>query len=73
MKVNVYMAIMSHLSDVQHFIDDSTKSGDMARQRINLAKMILTKYEDDITQYVDTNELDELWNVCQDKFGKPKC
>ena len=44
----------------------------MARQRINLAKMILTKYEDDITQYVDTNELDELWKVCQDKFGKPK-
>lgn len=67
------MAIMSHLSDAQHFIDDSTKSGDMARQHINLAKMILTKYEDDITQYVDTNELDELWNVCQDKFGKPKC
>ena len=73
MKVNVYMAIMSHLSDVQHFIDDSTKSGDMARQRINLAKMILSEYQDDITQYVDTNELDELWNVCQDKFGKPKC
>ena len=64
---------MSHLSDAQHFIDDSTESGDMARQRINLAKMILSEYQDDITQYVDTNELDELWNVCQDKFGKPKC
>lgn len=67
------MAIMSHLSDAQHFIDDSTESGDMARQRINLAKMILSEYQDDITQYVDTNELDELWNVCQDKFGKSKC
>ena len=73
MKVNVYMAIMSHLSDAQHFIDDSTKSGDMARQRINLVKMILSEYQDDITQYVDTNELDELWKVCQDKFGKSKC
>ena len=73
MKINVYMAIMSHLSDTQHFIDDSTESGDMARQRINLAKMILSEYQDDITQYVDTNELDELWKVCQDKFGKPKC
>ena len=73
MKVNVCIAIMSHLSDAQHFIDDSTKSGDMARQRINLVKMILSEYQDDITQYVDTNELDELWKVCQDKFGKPKC
>ena len=73
MKINVYMAIMSHLSDAKHFIDDSTESGDMARQRINLAKMILSEYQDDITQYVDTNELDELWKVCQDKFGKPKC
>lgn len=70
MKVNVYMAIMSHLSDAQHFIDDSTKSGDNARQRINFAKMILSKYQDDVNQDVDSCELDELWNVCQDKFGK---
>lgn len=67
------MAIMSHLSDAQHFIDGSIESGDMARQRINLAKMILSEYQDDITQYVDTNELDELWKVCQDKFGKSEC
>lgn len=70
MKVNVYMAIKSHLSDAQHLIDDSTKSGDMARQQINLAKMILSKYQDDVNQEVDSCELDELWNVCQDKFGK---
>ena len=73
MKINVYMAIMSHLSDAQHFIDDSTKSGDIARQQINLAKMILYKYQNDVNQDVDSSELDELWKVCQDKFGKAKC
>lgn len=41
MKVNVYMAIMSHLSDAQYFIDVSTKSGNMARQLINLANKAL--------------------------------
>ena len=73
MKVNVYMAIMSHLSDAQYFINASTKSGEIARQQINFAKMMLSKYEDDIKQYVEESELDELWNVCQDKFGKKKC
>ena len=43
MKVNVYMAIMSHLSDAQYFIDDSIKSGDMARQLINLANKSVKK------------------------------
>ena len=67
MKINVYMAIMSHLSDAQYFINASTKSGDIARKQIKFAKMMLSKYKDDIKQEVEKNELDELWNVCQDK------
>ena len=69
MKSKAYMAIMSHLSDAQQFIDSSTKEGDTARQYINLAKMILRKYKDDIKQEVEWSELDKLWVECKERFG----
>ena len=53
MKINVYMAIMRHLSDAQYFINASTKSGDIARKQIKFAKMMLSKYKDDIKQEVE--------------------
>ena len=69
MKSKAYMAIMSHLSDAQQLIDSSTKEGDAARQYINLAKMILRKYKDDIKQEVEWSELDKLWVECKERFG----
>ena len=69
MKSKAYMAIMSHLSDAQQLIDSSTKEGDTARQYINLAKMILRKYKDDIKQEVEWSELDKLWVECKERFG----
>ena len=69
MKSKAYMAIMSHLSDAQQLIDSSTKEGDTARQHINLAKMILSKYKDDIKQEVEWSELDKLWIECKERFG----
>ena len=69
MKSKAYMAIMSHLSDAQQLIDSSTKEGDTARQYINLAKMILCKYKDDIKQEVEWSELDKLWIECKERFG----
>ena len=72
MKSKAYMAIMSHLSDAQQLIDSSTKEGDTARQYINLAKMILCKYKDDIKQEVEWSELDNLWVECKERFGNDK-
>ena len=69
MKSKAYMAIMSHLSDAQQLIDSSTKEGDTVRQYINLAKMILCKYKDDIKQEVEWSELDKLWIECKERFG----
>ena len=69
MKSKAYMAIMSHLNDAQQLIDSSTKEGDTARQYINLAKMILRKYKDDIKQEVEWSELDKLWVECKERFG----
>ena len=69
MKSKAYMAIMSHLSDAQQLIDSSTKEGDTARQYINIAKMILCKYKDDIKQEVEWSELDNLWVECKKRFG----
>ena len=68
MKSKAYMAIISHLSDAQQLIDSSTKEGDTARQYINLAKMILRKYKDDIKQEVEWSELDKLWIECKERF-----
>ena len=72
MTSKAYMAIMSHLSDAQQLIDSSTKEGDTARQYINLAKMILRKYKDDIKQEVEWSELDKLWIECKERFGNDK-
>ena len=69
MKSKAYMAIMSQLSDAQQLIDSLTKEGDSARQHINLAKMILSKYKDDIKQEVEWSELDKLWIECKERFG----
>ena len=69
MKSKAYMAIMSHLSDAQQLIDSSTKEGYTVRQYINLAKMILCKYKDDIKQEVEWSELDKLWIECKERFG----
>ena len=72
MTSKAYMAIMSHLSDAQQLIDSSTKEGNTARQHINLAKMILSKYKDDIKQEVEWPELDNLWIECKERFGNDK-
>ena len=64
MKVEVRMAIMSHLSDAQELIDIGIK--DKASEQINYAKRMLSYYRDNVNQRV---EEDELTDVC---LGKKK-
>ena len=64
MKVEVRMAIISHLSDAQELIDMGLK--EKASQQINYAKRMLSYYRDNVTQQV---EEDELTEVC---LGKKK-
>ena len=59
MKVEVRMAIFSHLSDAQESIYLGAR--DKANIEINYAKRILNYYQDDIRQYA---EEDELTKVC---------
>jgi hypothetical protein len=59
MKVNVGMAIMSHLSDAQELI--GLGLGKDACDEINYAKRILMHYRQNINQEA---EEDELTNVC---------
>ena len=62
MKVEVRMAIMSHLSDAQELINMGAK--DKALEQINYAKRMLNYYRDNVTQQVDE---DELTKVCLGK------
>lgn len=59
MQVEVRMAIMSHLSDAQELIQLGDKQ--RANEEINYAKRMMNHYRDNITQYVDE---DELTRVC---------
>ena len=59
MHVEVRMAIMSHLSDAQELIQLGDKQ--RANEEINYAKRMMNHYRDNITQYVDE---DELTRVC---------
>ena len=65
MKVEVRMAIISHLSDAQELIDMGIK--DKASEQINYAKRMLSYYRDNVTQQVDEKELTE---VCLGKRGR---
>lgn len=58
MKVEVRIAIMSHLSDAQELIDIGIK--DKALEQINYAKRMLNYYRDNVTQQVDEKELTEV-------------
>lgn len=72
--IDVKIAIMSHLSDAQEIgslIVQSTTIDDKARMKheqdlhINFAKRLLMKYEDNINQGINENELDEIWkDIC---------
>ena len=59
MQVEVRMAIMSHLSDAQELIQLGDRQ--RANEEINYAKRMMNHYRDNITQYVDE---DELTRVC---------
>jgi hypothetical protein len=66
MKVEVRMAIISHLSDAQELIDIGIK--DKASEQINYAKRMLNYYGDNVTQRVDEKELTE---VCLGEKKRP--
>lgn len=52
------MAIMSHLSDAQELIQ--LGCSERANEEINYAKYIMNHYRDNITQYVEDDELTEV-------------
>lgn len=54
MKINVRIAIMSHLSDAEHLIELGLK--DKAQHKIETAKMIIFNF-DDLNQEVDEEDI----------------
>lgn len=54
MKINVRIAIMSHLSDAEHLIELGLK--DKAQHKIETAKMIILNFED-LNQEVEEDEI----------------
>lgn len=60
MKVNVRIAMMSHLSDAQHLIGAGMQSE--ANVELNFVKMMLLTYGDSMDMEVDSSELDKLYS-----------
>lgn len=56
MSITVGMAVASHLSDVQHMIND-----EQANDRLNFVKMLIRKYPD-TNQKITTNDLDQIYD-----------
>ena len=64
MTLKKQMAIMSHLSDCQEMLTLEGQE-ERIRMRINFVKMILCDEREEFT----TNELDEIWEECNEKYG----
>lgn len=67
MKVDLRIAIMSHLSDAEHLIELGL--GDKARNKIEGAKMIILNF-DDLNQEVEEDEINIIlakWE-CNQRF-----
>lgn len=56
MMITVGMAVASHLSDVQHMIND-----EQANDRLNFVKILIRKYPD-TNQKITTNDLDQIYD-----------
>lgn len=54
MKINLRLAVMSHLSDAEHLIEMGLK--DKAQHQIETAKMIIINF-DDLNQEVDEEDI----------------
>lgn len=65
MKINVYIAIASHLSDAQELI--ALDQPIRANKEINYAKAILFKHPD-TNKEVDSEELDIICKKVDDNF-----
>lgn len=57
MKINVRLAVMSHLSDAEHLIEFGL--GDKAQHEIETAKMIILNF-DDLNQEVEEDEINRI-------------
>lgn len=67
MKINVRLAVMSHLSDAEHLIELGL--GDKAHHKIEMAKMIILNF-DDLDQEVDEDDINIIlakWE-CNQRF-----
>lgn len=67
MKINVRLAVMSHLSDAEHLIELGL--GDKAQHKIEMAKMIILNFED-LNQEVEEDEINIIlakWE-CNQRF-----
>ena len=67
MKINVRIAVMSHLSDAEHLIEFGL--GDKAHHEIETAKMIILNF-DDLNQEVEEDEINVIlakWE-CNQRF-----
>jgi len=60
MKIDVRMAIMSHLSDAQEALNMGLTNR-VINNEINFAKRLLMKYKDNINVEVEETELDDFW------------
>ena len=60
MKIEIRMAIMSHLSDAEEIIRLSPTN---AKTHIEFAKALLVKY-DDISVKETEEELNKIWHEC---------
>lgn len=75
-KINVRIAIMSHLSDAEHLVDEMTQTI-LAKERYSLTKAIhnhisfakraLLKYDNPSNTEVEEKELDEIWEEVTNK------
>lgn len=70
MEISVVIAIISHLSDAQELVNLMQKLPDeeskielkkKINERINFAKHILLKYENDLKQTLTKEQLNVLW------------
>lgn len=60
MKIAVQMAIMSHLSDAQEFINIGALCRTEANNQINFVKRLILTYPDTSVE-VEEEELNEIW------------
>ena len=68
MKIEVRMAIMSHLSDVQELLPYRGSYDEIMKQ-VNFTKLLLLIYPDTSVE-VENKTLNELWRKVETDFNK---